>query len=1016
MTTTGDEPADRSARSAEAFRYWAFISYSHRDEGWATWLHRKLEGYGGHAKLVATDSLRGEPLPRRLFPVFRDRDELAGAPDLSERVQEALRESRYLVVICSPNSAKSKWVNEEIKAFKRLGGEARVLAFIIAGEPNASDDPGSKVAECFPEAIKYRVGSNGTLTSERTEPIAADARKGADGKRNALLKVIAGILGVHFDALRRRDQERAARRRNWITAGALTGVAVFACIAAYAYKQQLIAEERSRTALSRQLAAQALNELPGQADGSRQADYARGLLLAVQALHTKPTTEARAVLLKAVLSSPHRLTFLWNHDTRIMSIAFAPDGKVFATAGADGSLMLWDSMTRQPTGPPLAAHKGGVTSLAFSSRDDVLASGGKDAQVRLWKVTTRQSLGEAFVGPRQTVNTLAFSPDGTMLASGGGDNVVGAGELFVWELSSRQPPRSPASGNDGVFRSGPINSVAFSPDGKTLVSASLGNLVVWDTAGFTPLSELEGHQFTSIAFNVDGTMLASGGHSRVGTRSIVKQPYGLLLWDLAGKSSRGIASPQEVDDVGSVAFSRDNVLASGSRDGRVMLWTDLEAKEPKMQSLSGHRGRLNSVTFSPDGRTLASASADGTLILRDLKGGAPLTRVLEHAPSQKAAASNPFYKIHGLALSSDGKTLASTGPGGKVIIWDPVAGIPRRDLDGIAAWDMSLAFTPDARTLAAATEKEVILLDVVSGERKGSPIRHSGAVDGRSFTPDSKIVALKMPDHSVLLWDIAGRTSVGTPLSGHKETLSDLGFSPDGKVLASGSADGVVILWDVANRRALKPPMADHGGAIQSLTFSPDGKLLALVASSGPRESSLTLWDLTRGERADLLPRKEITLDKLRFSPDGKLLVAAVGNGELLLWDVANRSLLGSLVTGSSGSSAALAFTPESDILVSADAGVVTLWDVVRRSRLGSLVTGHSQGIGSAAFSNDANVMFSSGLWGSKLIAVDLDPASWAQYACQAANRDLTENEWRQYVGSDLAHEPACLRRRSPEK
>jgi eukaryotic-like serine/threonine-protein kinase len=201
------------------FRYWAFISYSHKDERQAARLHHQIEGYTAHARLSGTGRGHTEPLPKRLFPVFRDREELAGAPDLSERIQEALRESRFLIVVCSRQSAQSKWVDEEIKTFKRLGREERVLAFIIDGEPNASDQPNSAAEECFPEALRYRMGADGAVTSERTEPLAANARAGKDGQRYAVLKLIAGILGIRYDDLRRRDQERSARRRNWITAG-----------------------------------------------------------------------------------------------------------------------------------------------------------------------------------------------------------------------------------------------------------------------------------------------------------------------------------------------------------------------------------------------------------------------------------------------------------------------------------------------------------------------------------------------------------------------------------------------------------------------------------------------------------------------------------------------------------------------------------------------------------------------------------------------------------------------------
>ena len=138
-------------------KYWAFLSYSHRDKKWGDWLHRALETYRVPRRLIGRDSRNGA-IPPRVFPVFRDREELPVSADLGSNINEALAESRYLIVICSPHSAQSRWVGEEIKAFKRLGREDRILALIIAGEPNASDGkPGlSPAEECFPEALRFR--------------------------------------------------------------------------------------------------------------------------------------------------------------------------------------------------------------------------------------------------------------------------------------------------------------------------------------------------------------------------------------------------------------------------------------------------------------------------------------------------------------------------------------------------------------------------------------------------------------------------------------------------------------------------------------------------------------------------------------------------------------------------------------------------------------------------------------------------------------------------------------------
>ena len=224
--------------------YWAFISYSHRDSRWADWLHKSLESYRIPRQLVGTQGPRGA-IPKRLAPVFRDREELPSATDLGGVIRDALERSACQIVICSPRAAKSRWVNEEILAFKRLGREDRIFCLIVDGEPNASDDPAHPDQECFPSALRFRLGPDGELSETRTEPIAADARPGKDGKNNAKLKLIAGMLGVGFDALRRREQQRRNRRLFAITCAASSGMIVTSGLAAYALIERRAAERQT---------------------------------------------------------------------------------------------------------------------------------------------------------------------------------------------------------------------------------------------------------------------------------------------------------------------------------------------------------------------------------------------------------------------------------------------------------------------------------------------------------------------------------------------------------------------------------------------------------------------------------------------------------------------------------------------------------------------------------------------------------------------------------------------------
>ena len=162
-------------------------------------------------RLVGRDSPVGI-VPSRLFPIFRDRDELPTSADLGEQISAALRESETLIVICTPRSAASRWVNEEILAYKRLGRSGRILCLIVDGEPNATDKPGLAEAECFAPALRFHLAEDGSLSTSPAEPIAADMRPGKDGRRDAWLKLVAGVAGVGFDELKQRELQRQLRR------------------------------------------------------------------------------------------------------------------------------------------------------------------------------------------------------------------------------------------------------------------------------------------------------------------------------------------------------------------------------------------------------------------------------------------------------------------------------------------------------------------------------------------------------------------------------------------------------------------------------------------------------------------------------------------------------------------------------------------------------------------------------------------------------------------------------------
>lgn len=229
--------------SAGDYKYWGFVSYSHQDRRWGEWLHRAIESYRVPSRLAGGVGVHG-PIPKKLFPIFRDRDELPTAGGLDAALTQALEQSRCFVLVCSPAAATSRWVNEEVLRFKQLGREARILCLIVDGEPNATDT-GHPERECFPPALRYQLGADGQLSDIAAEPLAADLRETADGRDNARLKIIAGLLGVSFGELRQRDLQ-ARNRRLGVLAGLSTAIAALTIMLAVQAVVARRAAEKSR--------------------------------------------------------------------------------------------------------------------------------------------------------------------------------------------------------------------------------------------------------------------------------------------------------------------------------------------------------------------------------------------------------------------------------------------------------------------------------------------------------------------------------------------------------------------------------------------------------------------------------------------------------------------------------------------------------------------------------------------------------------------------------------------------
>ncbi len=366
--------------------------------------------------------------------------------------------------------------------------------------------------------------------------------------------------------------------------------------------------------------------------------------------------------------------------------------------------------------------------------------------------------------------------------------------------------------------------------------------------------------------------------------------------------------------------------------------------------LRGHAGSVRSVALSADGKILASGSADNTIILWNAITHQPLGLPLTgHAGS-----------VWSVALSPDGKILASGSGDNTVMLWDVTTRQPLGSpLRGHTGSVVSVALSGDGRILASGSEDGTIILwDTVTRQPLGSPLTgHAGPVRSVTLSADGKTLVSGGADKTILLWDVATRQSLGSPFIGHSGPVRSIALSSDGTMLASGSKDSTIIVWDVATRQPIGSPFIGHNGTVLSIALSADGKTLA----SGSGDNTIRLWDLTTHQPlGSPLTVHTSAVFSVALSGDGKTLASGSEDSTILLWDATTRPPFGLPLTDHASSVLSVAMSANGKVFASgSDDKTIHLRDAITQQSLGSPITGHTGAVASVALSADGKLLAS---------------------------------------------------------
>ena len=865
--------------------YIAFISYTREDEDWAKWLVHELE----HYHLPLTNGR--DDLPKDLRPIFRDIDELS-AGNLPQQIHQALEKSKNLIVICSPRSANSPWVNKEVEEFISMGKMDCIFPFIIEGVPKAKHEKD----ECLPKAIRVlkddneRLGANVSEYKDRPLRLCTDCplpkesnkKQGninEKGRDAAVVKIVAGMFDLSFDTLwQRYEREKAEEERK-------------------------IREQRDKLLIMQsRLLAEKANQL------IEEGDSYTARLLALEALPKNLQNLDRPYVAEAeqVLREANQYDrMIMNHSYSVSIATFSPDDKIIATASNDFSIYLWDAKTGKLI-RKLNGNIDDINSLSFSPNGELLVSSSghiwsrarsnqpMDFSIRIWNVNTGEEIHE-LVGHSRKVKNACFCNNGEWIISDSSD-----GTVRIWEVSTGKELKKydnlmTLDSSSGLFLLKHVDSVLsfwrpeaplikykmywheeetprlFSPQTNTIVSTSHNStkgyesINLWDVNTGKKLLSLEGHTSSveSFSFSPDGKQLILGSIDKTiriwdTTNGKEIKCFNISSWGKSvnfshdGKSVvygndnivyfRNLTNKYEISRINSGTISVDSVNFSPNGDkyivsaGRNLKIFDVIKKEEILR-IKGYKCRASTAKYSSDGKWIVASLDNETIKIWDALTGKEKQTINECGIFSFAIINNAQVLIVMLYKS--------------IHIWDIEKGKLIRSIEKTDINNISMTVHANCMLIAATQEgnHQIRFWEIETGKEINRITVDFGFAKAISFHPDGKLVACASTNFHIHVMDVkTGKDN--RMFEGHTGYVNSIAFSNDGKYLLSSSDDKTIRIWDIDSGNEILQ-MVGHTNFVTDVTFNPKNNMIASVSS----DESIRLWSL--------LPLKEL-IDKTR--------------------------------------------------------------------------------------------------------------------------------------------------------